>query len=124
MDGFHCLKYLLKKYNYKCKISLYDACFSVPLLKEPQALVRCHWEGILSEFFCLSFGLEPAPRVFTKLLKVLMSVLRCLMIQVKIFLEDLQIFGNTLQEILMTRDSVIFPLQLLGFVINFKKWIL
>ena len=98
MEGLHCLKCLLQKDDYMCKINLKDAYFSVPLHKDSQKLVRFH------EFLCLCFGLEPAPRVFTKLLKVPISMLRCLMIQVILFSEDLLIFGNTLEEILMTRD--------------------
>ena len=53
-----------------------------------------------------------------------MSLLRRLMIRVIIFLDDLLIFGNTMEEILVARDSVIFLLQHLSFVINFKKCVL
>ena len=46
------------------------------------------------------------------------------MIRTITFLEDLLIFGNTIEEILVARDSVIFLLQHLEFVINFKKCVL
>ena len=46
------------------------------------------------------------------------------MIRTITFLEDLLIFGNTMEEILVARDSVIFLLQHLEFVINFKKCVL
>ena len=46
------------------------------------------------------------------------------MIQAIMFLGDLLIFGNTLEEIVAARVSVIFLLQHLGFVINFKKCVL
>ena len=46
------------------------------------------------------------------------------MIRVIIFLDDLLIFGNTMEEILVARDSIIFLLQHLSFVINFKKCVL
>ena len=46
------------------------------------------------------------------------------MIQTITFLEDLLIFGNTIEEILVARDSVIFLLQHLEFAINFKKCVL
>ena len=105
-----------------CKIDLKDAYFIVSLSKESQKLVRFQWEGSLHEFLCIYFGLGPAPRAFTGLLKVPMSLLRCLMIRAITFLDDLLIFfGNTMEEILVARDSVIFLLQHLGFVINFKK---
>ena len=52
-----------------------------------------------------------------------MSVLRRLMIRAIIFLDDLLIFRNTMV-LFLARDSVIFLLQHLGFVINFKKCVL
>ena len=107
-----------------CKTDLKDAYLSVPLSKASWKLVRFQWEGSLYEFLCIYFGLGSAPRAFTKLLKVPISVLRRLMIQTIIFLNDLLIFGNTMEEILIARDSVIFLLQHLGFVINFNKCVL
>ena len=114
----------IQKGDYMCKTDLKDAYFSVPLSKASWKLVRFQWEGSLYEFLCIYFGLGSAPRAFTKLLKVPISVLRCLMIQTIIFLNDLLIFGNTMEEIRIARDSVIFLLQHLGFVINFNKCVL
>ena len=53
-----------------------------------------------------------------------MSVLTRLMIHAIIFLNNLLFFRNTIEEMLVTRDSVIFLLHHLGFVINFKKCVL
>ena len=106
------------------KIDLNDAYFSVPLLKDSRKLVRFLWGENLYEFLCLCFGLGPAPRIFTKILKVPILVLRRLMIRVIIYLDDLLILGNNMSEIFMAMDSVIFLLQRLGFVINLKKCVL
>ena len=46
------------------------------------------------------------------------------MIWAKIFLGDLLIFGNIMEEILVALDSATFLLQYIGFVINFKKCVL
>ena len=43
------------------------------------------------------------------------------MIRVIIYLDDLLILGNSMSKIFMARDSVIFLLQHLDFVINLKK---
>ena len=53
-----------------CKLDLKDAYFCVPLSQESQKLVRFYWSGNLYEFLCLCFGLGPAPRIFTKLIKI------------------------------------------------------
>ena len=112
------------KRGFVCKTDLKDAYFSVPLHKDSRKLVRFLWAGYLYEFRCLCFGLGPARRIFTKLLKVPISVLRRLMISVINYLDDLLIWGNRMSEIFMTRDFVIFLLQQLGFVINLKKCVL
>ena len=55
MEGLHCLKYVLQKGNYMCKIDLKDAYFSVPLHKDSRKLVRFLWAGNLYDFL-LWFG--------------------------------------------------------------------
>ena len=70
------------------------------------------------------FGIGPAPRIFTKLLKILVSVLRRLNILIIIYLDDMLLIGYTIEETLMARDTVIFLLQQLGFVLNLKKSVL
>ena len=49
------------------------SCFSK---KELVKYVRFQWEGTLYEFLCLCFGLGPALLIFTKILKVPISLLR------------------------------------------------
>ena len=124
MEGLHCLTYVLQKGDYMWKIDLRDVYFSVPLHKDSRKLVRFLWAGNLYEFLHLCFGLGPASRIFTKLPKFLISVLRRLMIKVIIYLDDLLILGNSIIKIFVARDSVIFLLQHLGFVIKLKKCVL
>ena len=76
MEGLKDVKNLLKKGDWMCKMDLKDAYFSVPLSPRSRKLVRFQWKGILYEFLSLAFGLGPAPRVFTKLMKVPISILR------------------------------------------------
>ena len=49
MEGLHCLKYMLQKGDYICKIDLKDAYFSVPLHKDSRKLVRFPWFGASSQ---------------------------------------------------------------------------
>ena len=107
-----------------CKLDLKDAYFCVPLKKESRKYVRFQWEGTLYEFLCLCFGLGPAPLIFTKILKVPISLLRRLQIRVIIYLDDMLLMSQTLKELLMNRDTIIFLLTRLRFVINLKKSIL
>ena len=70
---------------------------------------------------CLCFGLGPAPLIFTKILKIPISLLRRLQIRVIIYLDDMLLMSQTEEELLISRDTVIFLLTHLGFVINLKK---
>ena len=119
MEGLQ--KYVFQKRDYMCKRDLKDGYFSVPLHKDSRNLVRFLWAGNLYVFLCPCFGLAPAPTIFKKLLKVPISALRLQMITIIIYLDDLLILGNSMSEIFMARDSVIFLLQHLGFVISLKK---
>ena len=85
---------------------------------------RFEWEYSLYEFLCLCFGLRPAPRLFAKLIKVPLSILHKLYIRIIAYLDDFVILGKTLEETVLSRDTVVCLLQNLGFVINLKKSVL
>ena len=95
MEGLHCLKLPLKQDDFLCKIDLKEGYFSVPLNKNSQNFVRFQWSGNMYEFFCLCFGIRPAPRTFTKLLKVPIDLLRWVKIQIMIYLDDMLLMGRT-----------------------------
>ena len=95
--------------------------FFSSLGKNSRQFVRFRWSGNLYKLLYLCFGLGPAPRIFTKLLKVPMTILSRINIKIIIYLDDTLLIGHSLEEILMSRDTVIFLLQHLGFVINWKK---
>ena len=112
----------MKETDCVCKTDLKDACFTVPLDKSCHHLVKMSWEGNLYEFLCLCmFWSRTSPRVFTKILKVPISLLRCLNIRVLIYLDDILLMSQSIERLLVARDTVIFLLQHVGFVINFKK---
>ena len=73
---------------------------------------------------CLALGLGPAPRIFTKLMKVPVAVLRRLSIRLIIYLDDILLMGDSLEAIEMARDTILFLMGHLGFVINMGKSVL
>ena len=103
------------------KIDLSDAYWSVSMHPHSQKLMKFFWRGNLCQFLVLAFGLGPAPRTFTKLLKVPIAFLRRLNIRIIIYLDDMLIFGSSMEEALRARDSVITLLQRLGLTINWEK---
>ena len=95
MESLQTLKYMMKEIDYMSKIDLKNEC--------------------------LCFGLAPAPRVFTNILKVPISLLHRLNIRILIYLDDMLLMSQSIERLVIVRDTVIFLLQHLGFVINLKK---
>lgn len=121
METLKNVKDMLKQGDLMVKIDLKDAYFTLPLGRSSRKFVRFQWGKDIYQFLCLCFGLGPAPRLFTKLMKVPVSILRRLNIRLIIYLDDILIMGSTEREILMARDTVIYMLEALGFVINWAK---
>ena len=63
----------------------------------------------------------PAPRIFTKLLKVPIAILRRLKIRLMIYLDDILLLAPTKEGVIKDRDTAIYLLEGLGFVINYNK---
>ena len=62
--------------------------------------------------------------MFTKLLKIPISLPRKINIRVIIYLDDMLILSHAIREAHMSQDTVIYLLQNLGFIVNVKKSIL
>ena len=121
MENLKEVKNMIQKGDWMVKIDLKDAYFTLPLHPDSQKYVRFRWKNHIYQFLCLCFGIGPAPRLFTKLLKVPMSILRRLGIRLIIYLDDLLIFGSSREEIELARDTTLYLLENLGFVINDKR---
>ena len=100
VEGMHLIKYLLQKHDFLIKIDLKDTCFGILLDKNSKKNIRFQWEGNLYEFLCLYFGLGPAPPIFTKLLKIPITLLRRIDVRIIIFLDDILVMVQMLKEIL------------------------
>ena len=88
MESLQSLKTFLQKNEYMCKLYLKDAYLCVPRSQDDRKRVMLRWEGALYQFLCLSCALPAAPYVFTKLLKILMALLRRIGIRIVIYLDD------------------------------------
>ena len=129
MESVAQLKHIIQEGDWMCKLDLQDSYFSFPLDQNSRKLVRFQWKGTPYEFMCLCFGLGPAPRIFTKLLKIPIekiniSLLRTINIRVIIYLDDMLLLSHTVREAYMNRDTIIYLLRNLAFIINIKKPIL
>ena len=102
-----------------------DAYYSVRVAPESRKYLRFCFEGKLYEFTCLPNGLRPAPRLFTKLLKIPLAVLRKEYgINITAYLDDTLLVFDSQQEALKYGAIAAKLFQDLGFVINIKKSVL
>jgi uncharacterized protein YqgQ len=99
-----------------------DAYYSVRIAPESRKFLRFEFEGNLYEFTCLPNGLRPAPRLFTKLVKVPLAVLRKQYgINITAYLDDTLLIFDSPEEAIHYGEIASELFQELGFMISFKK---
>ena len=115
------LRDLLRQGDYLVKIDLKDAYLTVPIWKGHQKYLRFLWKETLLKFACLPFGLATAPRVFTKLMKPVVAMLRQRGVRLIIYLDDMLIMAESASLALHHAASALNLLESLGFVVNYHK---
>ena len=124
MEGLDVVKNLLKKGDFMIKIDMKDAYFSVGVNNQFKRFLCFNYKKMVYMFQCMAFGLGPAPRLWTKLLKPVVAFLRRIGMRIVIYLDDMLIMNQSSTHLLRDRDTVLWVLQQLGFLINWKKSIL
>jgi hypothetical protein len=102
-----------------------DAYYTISVNPESRKFLRFEFEGQLYEFTCLPNGLKPAPRLFTKLLKVPLAHMRKTKgIQITAYLDDTLLVFDNEQDALELGAYAAKLMEDLGFMISQKKSIL
>ena len=104
MDILNTALGMVRKNCYMASIDLTDAYYSVPVTTVDQKYVMFQFEGIRYKYVCLPNGLSPAPRIFTKVMKPVLSSLRKKGHQIMNYLDDFYLVGDTFEE---CKDAVI-----------------
>ena len=117
MKSFQTAKDLIQEGDWMIKLDLKEA--------DHQRYLAFLWDGKCDVYCVLPFGLGPAPRVFTKITKlILVHIRQNLVIRCVMYSDDLLIFGRTKTDCLQKAKKVMTLSQELGFTINIKKSIL
>ena len=69
----------------------------------------------------MPFGLGPAPKIFTKIIKHAVAFLRRLGVRIVIYLDDMIVLNQSKLELERDHNSLLCLLMLLGFAVNWKK---
>lgn len=121
MDNIAMLPSLIQKNDWMVKTDIKDAYLSVPIAEEHQPYLGFQWNQKSFMFRTCPFGMSSAPRLYTKLLKPAMAMMRKLGMRVIIYLDDCLIMNQDRERLLKDRDTALFIFQMLGLVINWKK---
>ena len=121
MENLATLKSLINPGDYMINIDLTDAYLSVPIHQESQKFLRFIWQNKAYQFKAMPFGLNVAPRVFTKLLKPVVAWLRGQGIRLIIYLDDILIMASSVELVKQHKQITIRLLESLGFLINYDK---
>ena len=115
------IKNLLSPDDFMVSIDLHNAFHSISLHTDSQHLVVFEFENCRYNFNAIPFGLTSAPRVFTKVLRPVISFLRNCGIKITSYLDDIFICGPSYDKV---KSDLKFTLDLLinlGFSINWNK---
>jgi hypothetical protein len=107
--------------DWAASIDLRDAYFHVPIHPADRKFIRFGWRGCLYQFCVLPFGLSPAPRIFTLLMKKVKAKLGRLGIRTIFYLDDILVLGTSYLNCLANLQRALSILMQAGFLINWEK---
>ena len=107
MEGINMLKDLLLRNDWMASIDLKDAYLSVTVTAEHRKYLCSVWAREAYEFQCLPFGLSSAPLVFTKLLKLVVGLLRCQGIRLILFLDDMLVLAQSKKDLVAQMTQIV-----------------
>ena len=123
LESIQNLKDVLLQNDYMAKVDLKDVYLTVPMHHTAYKYLRFTWKGKCYEFTSLPFGFAPAPLIFTKLLKPIVSFLRSQGVRLLVYIDDILLMASPeslLKEHLALTMNL---LKSLGFLLNSKKCI-
>ena len=112
---------LISKNCFMVTLDLTDAYHLIGVNKKDRKYLRFMFKNNLYEYNCIPFGLCEAPRVFTKITKPILYILRKMGFLSVVYLDDFILFGNSYEECMSNLKNTRFILECLGFLVNLKK---
>ena len=111
----------VQRHSYFISLDLQNAYFSLPVIQSHRKFLKFEWKGKLYQFNCLCFRISSAPRVFTKLMKVVFSHIRRLGIVTFYYIDDSLLEAGSPELCLEQANILMSMFENLGFFINHEK---
>ena len=102
-------------------VDLTDAYLHVPIHKESQKYLRFSIEGQVLQFQALPFGLNTAPRLFTRLANAVVGYLHQQGVSVIAYLDDWLVHHQCHETLLHHQQLLLRTLDRLGLLVNLGK---
>lgn len=124
MEGLRTVRALLRPNDFMVKIDLEDAFHHIPMHPEAQPYFRFQWGSQVFQWQCMPFGYRDAPRIFTRLMRVIAKEGRSLGLRLVVYMDDILIMSSTAEQSIKDRDLFLNLLLEFGFTISQKKCVL
>ena len=121
MDTLSKVINLVGKGDWGITIDLKDAYFHIKIFREHRQFLRFQFQGTVYQFRVLCFGPTSAPRVFVKIISVVVAFLRKFNVRLASYLDDWLAVNSTKVLLLKDRALVLNLLYRLGFIVNKSK---
>ena len=122
MDHLALVMTTVPKNSYMASIDITQAYFALPVKLRDRDLLQLMHRGKRYRFTCLPNGYSPGPRLFTRIMKALMSFLRERHgVHLMFYIDDTLIYADTPSQVNTAVQYTLEVLQSAGFTINFNK---
>ena len=121
MDSFFSIMSLISKGDFFISIDLTDAYHAIAMHPLFTRFLTFIFLDTLYQFTCLPQGLTSAPRIFTKVMKAVLSYLRSFAIKIAAWLDDFLLAAKSAELLKEHSSFTLSTLQELGFVPNLEK---
>ena len=107
--------------TWAISIDLRDAYFHLAVAPEHTKYLRFAYNGRAFEFLVLPFGLSTAPRVFTRIVRVIEAFIKIHGVDMHQYLDDWLMKNQSKSLVERHRDLTLFWVNKLGFLVNEGK---
>ena len=112
---------LVRRDDFMATLDITEAYPHLLIVPAHRRYFRFVWEGVHYQYRALCFGVASAPRIFTKLLRPVIQLLRAAGTRCVPYLDDILILAASRQECLLRTQAAVNLLVRLGFLISPKS---
>lgn len=121
MEDHRTASKIIPRDGYLATIDLKEAYLLIPIDPTHFKYLRFIFDNIIYEFRALPYGLSVAPRIFSKIMKEVITSLRTRGYKSVQYLDDILCIGDDYSECVNNVKETVNLLSRLGFIINYDK---